>query len=1051
MTELPLDFEEKFTAYKQQVISANSESAKAFLFLEFVRAIFGDINAEYLEILLPQLEIFVKVKQGAIVTKGRIDALLGNLIIEFKQQLDKASLEEAQGQLKRYLSAVLPEASYLALASDGVKIFAFLPRVEKKAEKVLSPEDVILDPVDEADLSAMPLKDAFLWLDRYLLSKELRPLTTESFSRDFGIDSLFFKSLIENLRKAWQAVESRYQLLFREWADYLSVVYGTRVETEDLFLRHTYLATIAKLMAYMMYSGGAIPTSKEVEKILSGTAFKEWGILNFLERDFFSWVADVDDGIRLTRVLANRLSQYDIRKVNKDILKGLYQELVDPKQRHDLGEYYTPDWLAEYMVERMLGDPQRSILDPACGSGTFLAAAIGYKRAKSNLSGQELLSHILGSVVGVDVHPLATIIAKTNYLIALGKLLQVRTEPVYLPVYLSDSIKLEAEEQDIGGIKTFAKVVDERRSLFVPAHENEMSLDQAIEMTSRYASSLAEGKEGGKAEFDAYLQGLQIGSHAVSVLYKTALTMAALIKERGDTIWAFVLRNFYKPMLLRGRFDAVIGNPPWLPYRFVKTLKYQDFLKALIKGRYALTQKAELITHLELATLFFLRSSELYLKDKGEIGFVMTKGVFQADQHYAFREGSYKNIALGITALVDLENVEPLFNVPACLVFGRKGIETKYPIKGYIAKGKLPQKNATLEEAEREAFKPLELKETHFSLCYVGERSFIIEGQVAPVAGNRSYYYGSFKEGATIVPRQFWFIEVKSHPQLGVNIQMPYVVTSSRAKQRAKTEYQGVELAGNVESPFLYATLTSSEVVPFGHLPVLPVVLPIRKNINRYVMITSGQASVQGFSGLAQWLENAKEIWSQKGGRGAVKDIYDRLDRMRGLSAQSPLAKFKVLYAARQTNLAACVVDLEHPFQVDIDGAKLPLQGFVADYGNFYYETELEEEAHYLAAILNSGAVNMAIKPMLTRGQFGERNVCNKVLELPIPKYEPANEKHQRLSQLGKLCSQKVEGVLPHIANRYRNLGKIRGEIRKSLVSELGEIDAIVLESLSKA
>ena len=89
--------------------------------------------------------------------------------------------------------------------------------------------------------------------------------------------------------------------------------------------------------------------------------------------------------------------------------------------------------------------------------------------------------------------------------------------------------------------------------------------------------------------------------------------------------------------------------------------------------------------------------------------------------------------------------------------------------------------------------------------------------------------------------------------------------------------------------------------------------------------MTSGQARAQGFDRLAEWLEKAEEIWDQKGGRGAVKDIYDRLDRVRGLSGQSPLAKFSVLYAARQTNLAACVVDLEQAFQVDIGSAKLPL------------------------------------------------------------------------------------------------------------------------------
>jgi len=39
---------------------------------------------------------------------------------------------------------------------------------------------------------------------------------------------------------------------------------------------------------------------------------------------------------------------------SEDVLKGLYQELVDPEERHELGEYYTPDWLAEYIAENLI-------------------------------------------------------------------------------------------------------------------------------------------------------------------------------------------------------------------------------------------------------------------------------------------------------------------------------------------------------------------------------------------------------------------------------------------------------------------------------------------------------------------------------------------------------------------------------------------------------------------------------------------------------------------------------------------------------------------------
>lgn len=56
-----------------------------------------------------------------------------------------------------------------------------------------------------------------------------------------------------------------------------------------------------------------------------------------------------------------------------DVLKALYESVISAEQRKDLGEYCTPDWLAERVVQEVVTDPaNQRVLDPACGSGTFL-------------------------------------------------------------------------------------------------------------------------------------------------------------------------------------------------------------------------------------------------------------------------------------------------------------------------------------------------------------------------------------------------------------------------------------------------------------------------------------------------------------------------------------------------------------------------------------------------------------------------------------------------------------------------------------------------------
>ena len=58
-------------------------------------------------------------------------------------------------------------------------------------------------------------------------------------------------------------------------------------------------------------------------------------------------------------------------------MKVLYESVISANERHRLGEYYTPDWLAEEIVSQVVTDPlAQRVLDPGCGSGTFLFHAV---------------------------------------------------------------------------------------------------------------------------------------------------------------------------------------------------------------------------------------------------------------------------------------------------------------------------------------------------------------------------------------------------------------------------------------------------------------------------------------------------------------------------------------------------------------------------------------------------------------------------------------------------------------------------------------------------
>lgn len=128
-----------------------------------------------------------------------------------------------------------------------------------------------------------------------------------------------------------------------------------------------------------------------------------------------------------------------------DFFQDLYQAVFPRRFRHAAGEYYTPPWLADEMLDALGFDARggQRLLDPACGSGTFLLLAIRRLRPECGVGppsghSSSLVRRILASVVGFDRNPLAVLMARANYLLALDDLLP--DGPIEVPVYCLDSI-----------------------------------------------------------------------------------------------------------------------------------------------------------------------------------------------------------------------------------------------------------------------------------------------------------------------------------------------------------------------------------------------------------------------------------------------------------------------------------------------------------------------------------------------------------------------------------------------------------------------------------
>ena len=569
--------------------------------------------------------------------------------------------------------------------------------------------------------------------------------TAESMVAALGPASPTFRHAFHVLGRLYREVkdEPDVQVRFQEWRSYLSIVYGEPVGDEELFVVHTYLATLARLIAfYLVQPSVFLPGKEDHIKVINGEYFRERDIYNFVEEDFFTWILNskvLGDSLELVRCLVNTLTGYNFASAGQDLLKGLYQELVDPQARHDLGEYYTLDWLAEHILSgelKLQDNPDLSVLDPACGSGTFLVTAIHLIRdgmARRGEDESDTLLHILNSVMGVDVHPVAVTIARTNYLLALGDLISGPHPPVLVPVYLADAIQLpevsrpepqKAGESPAGPDHSepygepvhIVSTVDPKVSFELPDSvvDDPVQLDWLLHRLAQYlhAAKFRAGREGEEHATEevinslyAYLTspkraGLRqlppLSPFAAEVLCRTSRTLMRFASEGAGNFWLHLLKNSPAPVhLSRRKFDLVVGKPPWHPTGDIQNRGYYRCLKqqdaeedSLIEpsphppataGPVEAAQMGEEL--LDPAAFFFLRSAELYLRDSGTIAFVLPRSVLNEAQQggsavFSFKGGSRsagsgQALVLGLENVLDLDRVEPPAGVPVCVLVAR--------------------------------------------------------------------------------------------------------------------------------------------------------------------------------------------------------------------------------------------------------------------------------------------------------------------------------------------------------------------------------------------
>lgn len=128
-----------------------------------------------------------------------------------------------------------------------------------------------------------------------------------------------------------------------------------------------------------------------------------------------------------------------------------------------------------------------------------------------------------------------------------------------------------------------------------------------------------------------------------------------------------------------------------------------------------------------------------------------------------------------------------------------------------------------------------------------------------------------------------------------------------------------------------------------------------------------------------------------------------------GIEDQNPSSRYVVLHNLYTTDddyLMSVVIDrMNLPPLHTTDVKTINPVGFVADHTTMYYKTNNEDEAHYLAAILNSQTLDIQIKNLIKK----QRNISSEILsEIYIPKFDSNNSTHLKLSEISKQLHKEV-------------------------------------------
>jgi hypothetical protein len=687
---------------------------------------------------------------------------------------------------------------------------------------------------------------------------------------------------------------------------------------------------------------------------------------------------------RLRELILRTLEDYATEPADcpQDLFKPLYQSLFTQSRRRRLGEFYTPDWLAEHVLDQLgySGDPAARLLDPACGTGTFLIAAL--RKMMSKAAGGRCL--------------VASDQSGQNQKSKISK--QISSSPPALTLTLS------------------------QRELESP---NPRSPEAPIPENSKY-QNLQIGK--------FPLCGFDLNPLAVLAARANLLLAAARLLPKGQP---FVPPIYLRDSILDGgklpggrKFDFVVGNPPWIAWdklpaemRQATAALWRHYGLFSLSGNHARHGGGKK----DLAMLMLYAAADRFLADGGRLGMVITQTVFQTlgagDGFRRFRIGA-EGQPLKVLRVDDLTELRPFgpAAVRTATIVLEKGSPTVYPVpyvvwgtgdegrgaggreirKPCIARPVAPSKITSpwivLDDKSRGTQPACDVPSPPAPLPQAGE------GSCCPsnASDNNQFHLGVNSGGANGV---FW-VEVLEHRRDGVLVR--------NLPARGKLAVETVEWV--VEPDLLFPLLRWGDIGRYRVVPRCCVILaqdPLaRTGIDPAVMREKYPRTLAYFERFKELLLS-RAAYRRYQNRGPFYSMYN--------VGPYSIAPIKVVWRRMDRRLTAAVV--EPPAGVGQDD--IWLRPFLPQETCCLAVCQSSDEAHYLCALLNSAAINdLAARQGIRGGKgFGSPSM---IAHLPLGRFYSSDGRHIELASLSRQAhAEAADGDDTRLAELQRRMDRL--------------------------